>query len=73
MESPLIEARRDVDMWLEAVIRACTREQQMIREKGDIADGEIQAPWALLQIAIGNLRVAQDADREAQIAAMEEF
>jgi hypothetical protein len=73
MENKLIEARQNVDDWLGNVIRACEREQQYIREKGDIADAEIQAPWDLLQEAIANLREEQDADRKAQEDAMEVF
>ena len=62
----LKEKRDEVKLWLEAVIRAATRELDYLNHAQDIADGEIQSPWNLLQNAIEEFREAQDAaEREA--------
>jgi hypothetical protein len=60
----MTEAQKDVRMWLELVIRACQREIAFVEDTGDIADGEIQSPWNLLQLAIGRLRDEQRAAKE---------
>jgi hypothetical protein len=69
-DKSLIFAREDVDNWLNTVCRACYREQAYLQDKGDIADGEIQVPWDLLQEAIGRLRAAQ-AQRDNLKSTME--
>jgi hypothetical protein len=73
MELALVEARREVDEWLESLMFACYREQQLLRVTGDIADAEIDIPYRSFEEAVVMLRKAQEADREAQIAAMPEF
>ena len=53
------DAKAQVKLWLESVSRACLREVDAIDTLGDIADGEIEVPWKLLQDAIAELRNAQ--------------
>ena len=54
-----IAAREDVDDCLDLTILALNRERSYLQDTGNIADGEIQVPWNLLQEAIGRLRAAQ--------------
>ena len=57
----LADARENVDLWLAAVALACERERNFLRATGDLADGEISIPYALLEGAIEDLRAAQCA------------
>jgi len=58
-ETHLTNSREDVILWLDQVVRACVREKHMVKEKNDIAYGEIQVPWDLLQASIQRLRTCQ--------------
>ncbi len=60
IEAALVKARQDVAMWLENVSRACQREIYQIEDNGDLAEGEIESPWNLLQASIAQLRKYQD-------------
>ena len=60
IDAVLVLNRQNVGTWLAAVSRACEREYDSVYNGGDIADGEIQAPWDLLQEAIKTLRETQD-------------
>ena len=78
IEAVLVKNRENVILWLESVSRACLRECWQIKDNGDIADGEIQAPWNLLQEAIAQLRETQglmrfnsDAIREWEAESLE--
>lgn len=55
----LVQARADVEAWLDQVAFAIHREKLYLEDKGDIADGEISVPYDLLQQAIARLRAAQ--------------
>ena len=63
IEGVLRKNRENVVLWLEAVSRACERECWQITDNGDIADGEIQSPWNILQEQIEQLRETQDLMR----------
>ena len=78
IEAVLVKNRENVISWLECVSRACLRECWQVQDNGDIADGEIQAPWNLLQEAIAQLRETQglmrfnsDAIREWEAESLE--
>ncbi len=73
MDNRLKEARTNVRMWLELTIRACTRELSYLEETGEIADGEIQSPWNLLQKAIEELRDVQEKARDEAEQALGAF
>ena len=63
IEAVLVMNRENVSMWLAAVLRACNREIYQLKDNGDIADGEIQYQWDLLQGAIAGLRETQEVLR----------
>ena len=63
IEAVLVKNRENVILWLESVSRSCLRECWQVQDNGDIADGEIQVPWNLLQEAIAQLRETQDLMR----------
>lgn len=63
IESVLVKHRENVVLRLDSVSRACLRECWQVTDNGDIADGEIQVPWNLLQEAIAQLRKTQDLMR----------
>lgn len=65
IESVLVKHRENVILWLESVSRSCLRECWQVQDNGDIADGEIQAPWNLLQDSIAQLRETQDLMRRS--------
>ena len=71
MRKRLILNRQEVVNWLEAVVRACNREVYQVHDNGDIADGEIQVPWNLLQGAVASLRETQEAMRSCTDAIMD--
>ncbi|MGP8269132.1 MAG: hypothetical protein ACLQLH_03615 [Terracidiphilus sp.] len=52
-------ARAEVETWLIATIEACEREREHFTHGGDIADGEISAPYRLFGEAVRNLREVQ--------------
>ena len=58
-DGAMVAAREEVDTWLNSTVLALHREIHYLRDKGDVADAEIQTPWELLQRAIGRLRGAQ--------------
>jgi len=63
IESVLVKHRENVVIWLESVSRACLRECWQLTDNGEIADGEIQVPWELMQESIAQLRETQDLMR----------
>ena len=60
IEAVLVKNRETVILWLEDVERSCRREIYQLKDNGDIADGEIQTPWNLMQEAISQLRETQE-------------
>ena len=63
IEGVLVTNRENVVIWLNSVSRACLRECWQVTDNGDIADGEIQVPWNVLQKQIAHLRETQDLMR----------
>lgn len=67
-------SREDVRMWVDAVKRACADEYiNLGKENGDIADGDLQTTWNLLQESIKEFRALQDrvSTRKMVIADIE--
>ena len=58
-DKALALAREECDNWMNTMVISLYREIAYLRDKSDVADAEIQAPWDLLQEAIGRLRAAQ--------------
>jgi hypothetical protein len=60
----LVDCREEVDTWLSQLMYSIHREKAYLQDRGDIADGELKAPWDLLQAAIKKLRDCQHKSAE---------
>ncbi len=57
----LAEAREDAANWCQMVSEACQREKSFLDTQGDIADGDLDVTWKLLQESVQRLRSTQGA------------